>query len=491
MRSLTFAVVLSLLCSCPPSTEPDGGSAGGGTSNGGGNASGGGGGSAGGVGGSNGSGGGSGGGAGGGSAPLDPASFCEGRAQRDVSYQLACGYLDPAQRDDALLDARNSCNSRLAFLDAGSVTFSESAASACLARYDGGCTDVTLAPYPECNLARMFLPAGVLGASCGSLNDCVNGACVGTAQTCAACAPYRQTGDLCDFGRACDPASSFCSFIPAPDGGRRCKSALDAGAFCFEFNSCKGGSCLPLVDGGRACGPLPLGSACPAVDNSDFVYCGAANYCRGLRSATSPGTCTPRLSLGATCTDEALDDGCPAGASCLDGVCTRAAYSRTRGQTCDGRGQCVITDSCDVETARGADGGAIRDGHCVARPGLDAGCFRGECAPSLTCIRDVCALPRRALDPCELSFEPCQNSLRCVQVQSDAGFVCLPRRDAGAACEPFQDVCRDTFCPLGSPAPVCEALLPLGARCLVGFSCASGRCVPLVDGGSECASGCI
>jgi hypothetical protein len=227
------------------------------------------------------------------------------------------------------------------------------------------------------------LPSGGIGSCCG--NDCVD--TTSDAMNCRLCAVACPTGSSCDGGYLC--------VTPQADGGIaqvHCATSAD----CPEHFHCLPG--LPSTYCGRDdCVGVPDGTSCGAEGVRVGICCGGACVdswndpnCGGCGRACPSGVCTIITYLGGgpviTClpdvtntTDCGGAGGCPAGESCVGGVCVL--------QVCPDQGPLCVTASGAAGRCCGA--GACTDvstdplncGDCITQCRTGETCVRGRCVP--------------------------------------------------------------------------------------------------------------
>ena len=252
--------------------------------------------------------------------------------------QFECGALVQCGVEAAYVAA--SCPAQLAAqlspiakdIDAGLVTYSPTAAPACLAQLlDAGCALFNSA-LPTCSIlftgdasgsgncydttapacAAVFAGTVPVSGTCYDTNECLHGFC-NSGGTCAgACASYAQSGESC-VGVSCD---TMLTCNPSHIDGPVCypsNSLVDAGV---------GGSCdpgWPSCDFGTQCwtnglcvADIPDGGACATANAS---LCTTGTACTGA-AVGAIGYCLPRGDTGTICE---VSIGCLQGLVCVAG----------------------------------------------------------------------------------------------------------------------------------------------------------------------------
>ncbi len=331
----------------------------------------------------------------------------------------------------------------------------------------------------------------------------------------AECARSLRRAD-CLGASLCDPESSLRPFpgeLHAPFDvaqARACLEALDAdgcgrwmllpacaalrvdrapdGAACDVDTTCASQIC-------RAAEPLACGGTCVAP--RACTSCGTSEWCD-----PRTGTCIARREIGECCLvcADGLSSPCVDGAVCFEATCVAplAAGGACGGydSLCEPGLRCGLDEHCAAprEVAIGAPCDEV-----LASCPEGSDCDRSGPAP--TCVA-------RAREGEACAGRRCESGLAC----SDAG-VCAPIAGPGCPCGdnaacPYGLVCASGACqPIGAAAPACRAdadcaTLPcvagrcarrgIGARCTPTEDCNdghchTGRCVPDLPLGADCA----
>jgi hypothetical protein len=175
------------------------------------------------------------------------------------------------------------------------------------------------------------------GVGCTFTDQCVGGACRGTAYTCPA--PTQ-----CQQAVACS-GDGGCEVLNAPDG-----TACDDGQACTAGDACLSGQC----------------AGSPYTCTPD--QCSASSVCAGDGGCLS----TPKT-VGAACDDNqpcTFNDSCRGG-----GICAGLAYSCPGVTQCKEAGVCLGDGGCD--TVNKPDGTGCDDGNGCT---LNDSCSGGTCA---------------------------------------------------------------------------------------------------------------
>ncbi len=389
--------------------------------------------------------------------------------------------------DDCVRSVRETCDVGAAPAIAGSLAFDDRAATACLsaALQTPGCHSFSCA---------VFLPKARLGERC-VLGGCVEGYCSDSERqagslACPICKPYRALGESCQPTPGdlawCDPKTSHC------DVGFRCAPRRDAGERCLRDDQCESRTCTEyrLLDGGASrCGPVPEGGAC---NDEQGQQCGPFAYCKGLRGAVgriiNQGTCTPRLALGASCSNEQFDDGCSDGGSCLGSVCRRTDEVPPGG-LCDDWRQCQ-QGGCTRQSAYLLDAGAnLADGVCVSGQPAGERCYAASgCAVGLYCDGAWCRVPAPSGGVC-VPGEACRTG-ECTE-QGDGGYACAELVEPGQRCEGAPCAGDDWECLPDDAGVFTCAKRPTGAVCGNTNACEGARCGADDAGAKLCAPSCF
>jgi hypothetical protein len=239
------------------------------------------------------------------------APSCENWSAVQVSYMNAYG-----ARMAATLQAE---------ADAGRLTYSRTAADACLAAVQAQtCAQSRAGMPPVCNTA--FVGTVAAGGACSTQDACGATAWCNTSSTCPGiCMAGLANGATCSGDLFC--ASKYCDFTNS-----WCAAALPTGATngaacgTGKNNQCApglycdagAGTCLPLEVAG---GPCSSSSSCAAG-----LSCDGGGFCRAMAA------------IGGSC----VTTGCPAGAYCSTAAGDKCAeYPSTAGVSCSEAGFCL------------------------------------------------------------------------------------------------------------------------------------------------------
>jgi hypothetical protein len=251
------------------------------------------------------------------------AAFCDATyGELRVAFEGCCTSGDTTTAQYKFIDAiyaalTKDCESALSSAIAkGRVTFDSTAAAACVAAFQqriaqGNCWgDVdTNQPGPPifgssaCSGVVVGLQAA--GAPCAVDFECKDGlTCVGwTSATDGACTAPGASGKPCeqaadagsalyvDWGFGNHPSCAAGSYCVTPT----CKPQADAGASCTRDQACAS----PMICHLGACAATTVSSDGGACDGK--IDCQQGLYCAPGDGGALPGTCLPRLPLGAEC----------------------------------------------------------------------------------------------------------------------------------------------------------------------------------------------
>jgi len=357
-----------------------------------------------------------------------------------------------------------------------------------------------LATPAACDPGALVTPAATLGAKCADSADCTAGFCFGRTRECSTCRAYGAPGQPCTLvDQLCDPATAWCA-EPLDGGARTCAAKLTDGTACGGNGQCATGWCNWLSNapdaGTDTCGHLPVGAPC-----GDAEGCVADAYCAGYwfdGTTTTPGVCTVRIAVGQPCANHPEDDGCAAGATCLEGVCTaQPDYDLDAGAECEDLGDCAEPFFCKGYDDLQPDGGpSLRSGVCTPRLAPGAPCdfttyVDTDCEQSATCGNNYdCVARGDAGSQCEASWE-CLDFLAC-----PLSGRCEPFRTVGASCSTgarCADGARDGLCERDGGVGTCVAKYGDGVACspLALNQCASDRCFAEDGGAPVCQAACL
>lgn len=482
---------------------------------------------------------------------VDANQFCDLWAAAYCDREARCLFLDSAQNTTCLARVKDACATYQRFVTAGVYRYDTAVGAACINAtgnlacavgrgFTGGALNFDLGQGPAaCD--PLLVGVGVAGTPCTSTADCAAGftcpaangstacrACTAIPSIGQVCNPvlntpcfnascrsagdggnecfaYALAGQPCTATSQCDPATTTsCGPLPSDGGARLCVSKETDGITCASSATCLTGYCNAgnRTDAGvRTCGTVADGRACGSAND-----CVSGSFCEGLVVNSRPGTCRPRLALGAPCTITRAgdgNDGCAEGGACFDGVCKPRANLQQVGQ------------QCRSTTADCANGGYCpnlpNDGgypSCLAQGLAGANCgSSAECQPGLRCTNNTCQPLSSAGQPC-LAAQQCKGALSCPLVDAGLGFfACTPLASPGSDCSVSGITCasgvdngQGGFCARdgGFTGPgTCSAPLMVGGDCGSNAQCASGRCLT-ADGGAvglntrgTCATPCV
>jgi hypothetical protein len=207
--------------------------------------------------------------------------------------------------------------------------------------------------------------------------------------------------------------------------------------------------------------------------------CKPTSYCKG---SGCPGTCTPRLRLGA---DAGIDDLCASGLYRYEGKCVPPAGP---GKTCAPIAKANTRQECPYGYY--CDDGEI----CRLRPKQGEKCDGQVCRVGLQCAAGTCQPPSAAGEPCDVQGPvTCQLGLSCVPTPGTPVGVCVALAAEGGACGPSMPGCDPLlYCDGG----LCDQRKGAGETCGSEAECGldlycttpggSGRCVETKPEGTAC-----
>lgn len=360
----------------------------------------------------------------------------------------------------------------------------------------------------------------------------------------------------------CSGAGPLCPVVASTDcdgyacDGLLCKTVCAGDADCLTSHYCSNGTCELRIDAGQPCT-----SDIQCQSNSrcaDGVCCNTAckGQCEACDVAGSEGTCTVVTGEPHGARTPCLGDGSACNGTCggtLRGACTfpnpqtvcrDAACDATTGSaveqaSCDGAGNCAVTDAidcapfvCGATACRGdcatdaqcTDAHYCKSGVCspIQKPGQK--CTRDAQCASGFCTDGVCCEAR-----CDGQCEACGSSGKCDAVTGDpkggrtacageADDACAGSCDGsnrGVCAYPGAAVtCREASCAAGvatvsahcsgdgacSAAQQvtckngCEGAICAGDACVInsdckeGERCIAGTCAPQGEDGNACSS---
>lgn len=395
----TFLACLLLACGSPPSTNTDGGTSGGG----------GGGGSGGGTGGGSGGGTGGGSGGGGGTYVTGAAGVTAYQAQCGTlldafcEYNLSCGTVTSQAGCEARFGtALDPCDGRIAAgLKDERLELNAALFTTCIQAVGDSQACGVPPDLGECEDAIRGRQAR--GATCFDSGECADADYCDASSSCpGVCAARVAAGGTVTAGAECaaglESDGSTC-MAPVAVGGScsgtspkpcvagaycdaasgTCTAVKTAGAACAEREECArnlacvGGTCTVLGGAGAACklsdisckfdltcklmdfatlsgecqAPAAAGATCFLdMDCKSDLYCAGVSF--GLQM--TPGTCSPRLAVGAACTASQFGNPCVDTATCTAGTCT---LKKGEGQACTPSAEdCADGLSCQGGTCK-------------------------------------------------------------------------------------------------------------------------------------------
>lgn len=400
-------------------------------------------------------------------APIDESAFCAMR-RAVCERQVSCGvYLMTRATSVEACLAQLGCDAQERAARVSGVSVDDAKLLRCTAALrEASCAELTpfegpvettlLATNEDCAGAlagtRVAGEPCVLGIQCAPGFTCGGGTCPGTCRAkppacnpgvCPAgtycdgfdCKPQAKRGASCELCGGDDVACNGCEaglYCQRRQGEftGTCVDAMPAGSSCGDiasFNECAEPH-VCLSDTGRCEAPLALGATC-----SGALDCGRNARC----DFNGTHACAPLLPLGAACSNVFYE--CGAGASCVNGVCTRGGAGPSKGAV-EVRGIVGAGEDCE----RASCGARL-----ACRPHGDSQNPSWRCDP-LVPVGGVC--------------EPESEGLKT--------FLLLSGLRAAAPCE--EGVC-DLF---GTPWR-CVVPQPPGHPCVragLDLACASGVC---------------
>ncbi len=336
---------------------------------------------------------------------------CTKYSEASCTRLAACGTAEPSQSASCEERAFDGCHATIAPRSrAGATLIEPGATEACLtAIANAPCIFVESIARSNCVFAPgTRVPAGVPGSPCETWESCLEGICAPPSSgpsRCGVCSAAARVGERCG---ACDPRVAFCS------GASTCDAYFLDGAACVRLEQCQSRICNLR----QRCGPAQRGERC----RSEFE-CSRDDFCFALVPNQVPGSCQPRVELGAPCPNAPWDatGGCAQGSWCLDGSCVAPdAGSLADGAQCSNHVQCVEGAVCEGLAA-------FQFGRC-ATPRLNGPCVAGFCPAEGRCINvssGASCRPLKGLDePCTLEdprWDDCRVGLA-------AGTACTAKR---------------------------------------------------------------
>jgi len=358
---------------------------------------------------------------------------------------------------------------------------------------NGDCASTPATPFCE-------LPAGVCVACLTNPNTCPTGElCSPTTHECIPGTSCQSTGcptpDTCcgDFCVDTTTSSSSCGFC-----GNVCPTgSVCADSFCQTPGTCNGG---PTCTGADSCCPsgctdvntdpnncstcgfgCPTGDTCVAGNCTAPASCNGGPICTGVQQCCATG-CTDIDTDPNNCSG--CDNVCPAGDTCVAGVCTAPARCN-HGPSCSGTLQCCPAGCVDI------DNDPSNCGQCG-----------NSCAPGATCVGAVCQNPTCTC-PGGLSCCNAGPAIFCADLTSDSnncgfcgntcgtGSACVGGTcqaatcNGGPTCTGSQQCCGTGCSDLQTDPNNCSQC---GFKCSTGDTCVAGICTPPASchGGPVC-----
>jgi MYXO-CTERM domain-containing protein len=196
-----------------------------------------------------------------------------------------------------------------------------------------------------CNSSGQCVTQLSTGYSCSSAGQCLSNNCVG-----GVCTAVQGIGTSCSVGDQCESGN--------------CVSGVCCSASCTgPCVSCMSGSCDPAGStfaGVPSCTPY----LCDGTDTTCPTSCSTDNNCVTTDYCSS-GSCVPKLTTGATCTDSGQ---CASG-NCIAGQCSS---NQALGTPCTAADQCAAGFCVD---------GVCCNSSCNGQCSYCAGTSPGTCAP--------------------------------------------------------------------------------------------------------------
>jgi hypothetical protein len=303
------------------------------------------------------------------------------------------------------------------------------------------------------------------GSACTTVDQCVDGACVGFELACADPGPCRAA--------ACDPLLGCVE--------TEVTGSCDDGSACTTADTCVAGACMGGV-------PLDCDDGNPCTDDSCHPWLGcdhqpAASPCcdNGLLACDDGDACTrDDCDAAGNCTHESFVGPCDDGDACTEGdVCDEAGRCRGVSVDCDDDNACTA-DSCDaylgcrnLPVPGDCDDGdpctvddQCRGGACAGTPlSCDDGvpCTRDFCdelgvcqhelTPGLACDDgDACTTDDTCDDAgaCRGQARTCDDANVCTDDTCDAATGCVFTPASGAACDDGDECTVDDVCQAGA-----------------------------------------
>ncbi len=306
------------------------------------------------------------------------------------------------------------------------------------------------------------------GLFCTKYDECLNGQCSGSGDTCPpgqicvedddTCVDCLTDAD-CDDGNDCTDDTCAAGVCENTNNTDPC----DDGLYCTEGETCGGGICSGGTprDCSASDGPCAVGVCDDSADTCRAKAINDGGTCDDGLFCTEGETCTAGICGGGTPKDCTFQD-----SECTEGVCNEDtdwcdAKPIHEGETCDDGLWCTEGETC---TAGGCGGGAPKD--CS---GLSGECAVGTCDDAA----DKCVA-----DPIN-EGDACDDGLFCTE-----GETCTDGGCGGGT--PTDCTSLDGECSIGVCDDVTDACIPKplndggacddGDYCTVGETCSAGEC---------------
>ncbi len=283
------------------------------------------------------------------------ATLCQQASTTTSNLLATCLHANPEYVATALVST--DCAAMQKEITAGRVTYDQSQGAACGTAYAALTCEQLGADYvpPDCKATLTGAVAN--GSPCYVDEDCANGWCTATKDTCpGTCATYVARGG------SCNPSD----------------------ASCAPGTTCLNGTCLALGTAGAPCpcqpglfcaGFLPETSTCQPLQTSGPCFWGEECALGYVCDNQSSFTCLPRAGLGGSCA--AASELCDHGYRC-DAATQKCVGGPYVGEAC-GMYQVCVGGYCDPTASK-----------CTAYKALGAACSPREnyvdvCGPENTC----------------------------------------------------------------------------------------------------------
>jgi hypothetical protein len=323
---------------------------------------------------------------------LDPASFCQARAEVLAQLSWSCfggelGYWVDLYRLG--LRYPTGCGGvNEDSIRSGRQRWNGGEAQACIDQFRRvGCDvllfkhDATRLVHESCSgLVEGLVPPGGVCANhgeCGGSSYCDDDL---AGRSCAhVCVerPLREPGDSCDaFTDSCSLGTACINGLCTPVGLGQLGAPCTSSRVCDASLTCDGRRCIPKADDGEPCPSLG-----EAYGSSDACS-GPKSIC--LEQSRRLGVCAPLAQLGEPC-DPAIPN-CPPSSHCASVLGSTAASCRPDlllGEPCQpNAGECFATLYCGQATGVGF--------RCLLRTRTGEPCTSQSCEGTASCIDGFC-----------------------------------------------------------------------------------------------------